>query len=189
MSIFKSWGEILRRVYINRQCLITFNKARSIIAEAITDAIPFAAGKLGGTETRAIFHADRLLQLDWPYSMSWLKYARQLYLLSGVFPIDKTTFQEFADHYRFKTLPYVDYMFLWQSNLKEILLAKRHARDSLFSLGYYPEFQSESWTKCLEGKNVLVVSPFVKSIESQYKKREAIWREMPGFLPSFKLLT
>jgi len=36
---------------------------------------------------------------------------------------------------------------------------------------------------------VLVVSPFVKSIESQYKKREAIWREMPGFLPSFKLLT
>ncbi len=44
------------------------------------------------------------------------------------------------------------------------------------------------WTKCLKGKKVLVVSPFAKTIEKQYKKRELLFSN-PDILPSFELKT
>jgi hypothetical protein len=184
----RNFSEVLG-LSINKNHLVTFDEAHVLISNAIRGQVPFAAGKLGGTETRAIFHTDRFFQPEWPYSLSWLKYARQLYLLSGVFPVDKTTFKEFADHYRFEALPEIDYMFLWQEKLKEILLAKRHAKRCLFSFGYFPEFQKGSWLQSLEGKRVLVVSPFAKSIHAQYEKREAIWKAIPGLLPAFELQT
>jgi len=124
--------DIFRRFSIKGERLITFNEANSLISGAILDAIPFASGKLGGTETRAIFHADRFLQLDWPYSMSWLKYARQLYVQAGVFPISKITFKEFTEYYRNHIISEIDYIFLWQSSVKEILTAKRHSKKSVF---------------------------------------------------------
>jgi len=44
------------------------------------------------------------------------------------------------------------------------------------------------WTMALEGKKVLVVHPFQKSIESQYKKRELLF-ENKMILPKFDLIT
>lgn len=44
------------------------------------------------------------------------------------------------------------------------------------------------WSKALEGKKVLVVHPFAKSIESQYARRELLW-DNPDVLPSFELKT
>lgn len=44
------------------------------------------------------------------------------------------------------------------------------------------------WSKALEGKKVLVVHPFAKSIESQYARRELLW-DNPDVLPAFELKT
>lgn len=46
--------------------------------------------------------------------------------------------------------------------------------------GFMPQ-----WTRALAGKKVLVVSPFYKEIEQQYKKRDLIWPD--GRLPEFDL--
>jgi hypothetical protein len=46
------------------------------------------------------------------------------------------------------------------------------------------------WTKKLEGKKVLVIYPFVKTIELQYQKKEGIWKDThSGKLPNFELIT
>lgn len=51
-----------------------------------------------------------------------------------------------------------------------------------------PAFQPQPWSRHLEGKRVLVVHPFAKSIESQYKRRSEIW-EGSDVLPPFDLIT
>ena len=43
------------------------------------------------------------------------------------------------------------------------------------------------WSRVLENKNVLVIHPFAKSIESQYKRRESIFADT-NVLPKFKSL-
>ena len=48
---------------------------------------------------------------------------------------------------------------------------------------------SNSWTRYLEGKKVLVIHPFVDSIKKQYEeKRELLFKD-PNILPKFELLT
>jgi len=175
---------------ISRDRLISFDEAHTMISRAIKESIPYAMGKIGGCETRSLFYADSLFQLDWPYSMSWLKYAKQLYLQAGVFPVEKGAFYEFACLYRERVLPMMNYLFLWQSWHKETLLAKQHARSALFSTGgLLPEFIQDSWLKSLHGKRVLVVSPFAETIKRQYPKRKDIWRSIPGLLPECDLHT
>ena len=49
-----------------------------------------------------------------------------------------------------------------------------------------PYDYAKPWSKVLEGKKVLVVHPFAKSIESQYARRELLW-ENSDVLPGFEL--
>ena len=51
-----------------------------------------------------------------------------------------------------------------------------------------PFFAKTPWTKALEGKKVLVVHPFARSIEQQYQKRELLF-ENKDILPVFDLKT
>lgn len=51
-----------------------------------------------------------------------------------------------------------------------------------------PYNHKQPWSKALKGKKVLIIHPFVKSIESQYDKREFLFGNK-DVLPKFKLLT
>ncbi len=51
-----------------------------------------------------------------------------------------------------------------------------------------PYFSEEPWTRALENKKVLVVHPFTRSIESQYRKRELLFTNKK-ILPEFELIT
>jgi len=49
-----------------------------------------------------------------------------------------------------------------------------------------PIGRTDSWTKHLSGKNVLVIHPFANTIKSQFEKRERIFPNS-GFLPDMEL--
>jgi len=51
-----------------------------------------------------------------------------------------------------------------------------------------PYFSKDPWTKALKHKKVLVVHPFARSIESQYRKRELLFADQQ-ILPEFELTT
>ena len=58
-----------------------------------------------------------------------------------------------------------------------------------FDLGdYEPYWHDNPWTSALEGKTVLVINPFAKSIKNQYAQRERLF-ENPRALPRFNLKT
>ena len=168
---------------------IHFEEAHRLIGGAILQQIPFACGKLGGTETRAIYHTDRLFQIPFLRSMSWRKYAEQLFLLSGVYPICREIFYGFAEIYKSEVLPCVDYLYLWQGNKKEVALASRYAAQAAWSVGYISDFIPNSWIQALRGKRVLVISPFSGTIQEQYKKRAFLWPSLPETPPDFELKT
>jgi hypothetical protein len=52
-----------------------------------------------------------------------------------------------------------------------------------------PYYFEHPWTSALRGKKVLVIHPFAKKIESQYKKREKLFLNNTGVLPEFELIT
>ncbi len=51
-----------------------------------------------------------------------------------------------------------------------------------------PIFQESPWTIALKGKKVLIVSPFVETIKTQYKNRKLLFRNQ-NILPDFHLKT
>jgi hypothetical protein len=51
-----------------------------------------------------------------------------------------------------------------------------------------PYFHQRPWSAALEGKTVLVVHPFVKTIEKQYARRQLLFSH-PEVLPDFELKT
>jgi len=51
-----------------------------------------------------------------------------------------------------------------------------------------PYLNQDPWSKQLEGKNVLVISPFAETIQAQYAKRKELFRD-PNVLPYFNLKT
>jgi len=50
-----------------------------------------------------------------------------------------------------------------------------------------PYFSKTPWTQALESKKVLVIHPFARTIEQQYKKRELLFKG--NLLPQFDLIT
>lgn len=58
---------------------------------------------------------------------------------------------------------------------------------SLFLLE--PWFSKQPWTRCLAGKNILVVHPYSEQIEEQYNKHREMLFSNPQMLPEFNLKT
>lgn len=106
---------------------------------------------------------------------------------AGFFPNDSTLLKNFYNVY-YNALSEIDILgsYLEGENYfgKELSLAKKVNLD-----GYYAPFLFiNPWTKVLKGKKVLVIHPFEKSIQNQYKRKELIW-ENSDVLPDFELLT
>lgn len=52
-----------------------------------------------------------------------------------------------------------------------------------------PLLTENPWSKALEGKRVLVIHPFAKTIEKQYENRSFLFPSEPNILPEFHLIT
>lgn len=109
---------------------------------------------------------------------------------AGIFP----TTDEGLDAFSSITLnacSLIDILGVWRHTiqLEELLWRERCPSAALITLpSIEPYFSSSPWSASLQGKKVLVVHPFEKSICSQYQKRELLF---PGtnILPEFELKT
>lgn len=164
--------------------LETSREVNQRIAAMIRSGKPFCVGRFGGTE----LFAASAFELGIRYHQH--KSFRQLYEWSGFFPEDVSLGprynQNLIESYR-----QLDILGVSAPRYEEYYI-RRYAPEAqsfahLFS--YEPWACPEApWTRELEGKRVLVIHPFVDTIQTQYQKREAIF---PGtaILPEFTLLT
>lgn len=106
---------------------------------------------------------------------------------AGFFPYDISMLEKYNNLVR-RDMKEIDI-------LGSYLKAERYINNGLSSNcvkvdldGYYAPFLWENpWTKCLKGKKVLVIHPFVESIKKQYERREKLFSN-PEVLPEFSEL-
>jgi hypothetical protein len=104
---------------------------------------------------------------------------------AGFFPARADKIEEFCE-LMIQDIPDVDVLGSWLADERLFSQALQHCKKVNFEL-LNPYFSKAPWTKALAGKKVLVVHPFARTIEQQYKKRELLFED--DLLPQFKLMT
>ncbi len=161
---------------------LSAKETSDLMKEIIDSGMPFFAGRLGATESAMLrLHEFRYVRKE-------EKALHQLCVWSGFFPEEKDRIPDFSSVYK-EAMSLVDA--LCPFPYKGInFLTDQYMKKSVVFIRDFLEFSEEDhiWTRHLAGKKVLVVHPFQKTIESQYKKRIEIFKN-PNILPEFDLIT
>lgn len=152
------------------------------IEAALNEKKPFCIGKIGGSEA---------------YAVSSIYFGRkqkdaygQLCKWSGFFPNEYDPLA-FNDYYKEQTeaIAALDIIINFPKNYELFFLEKFTAPDLKWCRCLTPWMQKEPiWISLLKGKKVLVIHPFAKTIEKQYKRKAKIFAD-PNMLPEFELYT
>ena len=153
------------------------------IQKKIKSGEPFVAGRIGLFELAAM----RMYEFDKKNKYSLVM--DNIYNCAGFFPNDISLGKKFlktqSDALREMDLLAPNY------NLCENYFANKFMKNGSYIAHSFDVFDvcrdNVEWTKALEGKRVLVVTPFTDSVKQQYSKREKLF---PGnnILPEFKEL-
>lgn len=193
--------KVLRKVYSKifhvNTCAIKSEQNPEIVSELIYKALisdePCMIARFGSTELACLSNYlgveyDKGKYLDyikgignpWWWNISVINQMRDW---SGFFPANVDKIEEFCKLF-LSDIPEVDILGSWlpQENSVAQQLNGAH-RVNLELLN--PYFSDLPWTRALEGKKVLVVHPFAKTIVAQYKKRELLFEN--NLLPLFQL--
>lgn len=105
---------------------------------------------------------------------------------SGFFPRDPKRLARYAE-LTLADLPQLDVLGSWLPGERLLgdrltAVAKVHLRDLV------PYFHRDPWSEVLEGRTVLVIHPFERSIREQYVRRRELFAD-PRVLPDFELKT
>ena len=171
--------------------------ANKIIYESLASSEPCMIARFGSTEMLAltnywgVYRSDKsgrvksFVRSDIPPWWWERSTVLQMQNWSGFFPADVKHLERFCELV-IKDIPQVDILGSWLKQedffKDELIKAKRVVLEDL-----EPFFASAPWTKALEHKKVLVVHPFVQTIEHQYEKRQLLFKD--NLLPAFELKT
>lgn len=151
---------------------------------------PFAAGKIGNCELMCIFNyflfKCKNQTVEWSPNV-----IEEIYNNTGVFPKTEEARITFINQIT-EDLKDIDTLAWWSMFNKEFegRFIKLHSpKCELIDLvSLEPFYFGVPWTEHLEGKKVLVISPFTNTIQKQYKIKDKLWKD-PRILPDFELLT
>lgn len=196
--------KVLRKVYI--KCLAfpviaetqeenDPEKASQIIYQALMSPQPCMIARFGSTELSCLANYVGVTQqknrfLDYVKGLSqpwWWEpnIKNQMQQWSGFFPTSTAKIEQFCT-LMLRDIPQVDVLGSWLPNECLFEQALNNSQKVNFEL-LNPYFSKTPWTKALEGKKILVVHPFTRTIERQYKKRELLFKD--NLLPKFELMT
>jgi hypothetical protein len=192
------FNSLLRLIYkkLFRKSLITTNYAgkrvmsleqgNEFIKQKIAKGDPFMAGRFGCTELNVVEKSIGIkLGIQRKIKPAALE---NLCILSGFFPQSIDEALQFGSLI-VKSVPYADMMGIWRIVMEDYVLRTYGSRCQLALPGSLePYYHAKPWSEALEGRNVLVIHPFSKTILSQYKNRTEIFRDRT-VLPEFNLKT
>jgi hypothetical protein len=161
-------------------------RGNELVKQAVGSGEPHAIGKIGSLESEAVLQYLSRTLTGGTYSTALQE---QLFVNVGLFPPNPALYDAFCETY-IGALSSVDILAAWGA-FGEARLIRRYCADA--SLIRYHSLEpyrfEDPWSSSLEGKNVLVIHPFVDSIEEQYRAhREQIWGGR-RVLPEFRLTT
>lgn len=169
--------------------------ASELIYKQLLGGNPCMIARFGSTELSCIqnylsivynknkvfsYVAGRILPWWWDNSIM-----NQMKNWSGFYPATPDNLTKFSQ-LMLNDIPEVDILGSWLDGEKEFELELSESKKVNLEL-LNPYFSNKPWTRALAGKRVLVIHPFSKTIESQYQKRELLFKS--EVLPVFELQT
>ena len=158
----------------------------NFISHYLKNNLPLCAGKIGVTELNLLYCDHTLTEANrfQPHLQ------HEVENIAGLYPYNIQTTKKFASDMR-TALKEVDLIPKWN---KVNPLFEQYVFDKYCPQAYKTELQhlepyffNKPWTDHLEGKTVLVLSPFNESIEKNFPNLEKIWNGK--IKPNFKLKT
>jgi hypothetical protein len=159
---------------------LTYNPSRGndFVRQAIELGRPLAIGKIGSLEAEAV--SCYLHGHDYPEVLR-----EQLLENVGIHPTDRTHLDAFCEFY-LQAIDTFDILAAW-GHPGETEIINRIAPRPLVRLRSFEAWRHpRPWSAALAGKRVVVVTPFARSVLSQFHQREKIWRD-PAILPPCEL--
>jgi len=159
----------------------------ALIREQLLSGRPTGIGKIGSLEAETLMvwceAQDRGAPADWPRQLR-----EQIVTNMGIYPADDVSLEAYCRAF-VEALAELDILVVWgnpgEGRLEPLAApSRRLVRIEAQEPWYY----DPPWSSALEGRRVVVVHPFARTIEAQYARRERIWAD-PRILPQFDLRT
>lgn len=159
------------------------------IAQFVAKEDNFLISRIGHTELAALKYylkARNGQKKPKPYPV---KIKQMIQNNAGFFPATDTLVDDFCKLY-IKSIKEVDLMGVWFNDGEWTVCKEFCPGAKLVEIGCLEAFRWKNpWSSLLKGRKVLVVHPFVETIESQYRRHQKqIFRD-PEVLPEFELKT
>lgn len=192
-SIYRN---ILHPQFVLPACITERQKANNLIYSLLCSDKPCMISRFGTIEigivsnylmvyknksliSRSLEYITDNVGLPW-----WDKlYFNSMKNNAGIFPENIDILERFSKRY-LQDIPEID--LLGSFNYAEKFMPLRNDVLYVHLECLYPFWCEKPWTLALTGKNVLVIHPFVKTIEKQYKRKELLFNNK-DVLPDYNL--
>lgn len=150
---------------------------QKIVSESIHRQLPLLSGKIGSNEQMLVHWHSRI-----PIGKGLLSFFIPMFFNTnsclsnaGAFPRSRESYHQIGDLFE-RAINNTDVLTVFGLS-GERQIQKRLAPSCLITknLSALPYHHENPWSRALEGKRVLVVSPFADTIEQQYRVRDEIW--------------
>lgn len=177
--------------------LLTKDEANLLIRDLISINRPFLVSRFGSVELKVVLRSLNRRNRDWleklygllamQESPIWVPWEhRKAKNAAGFFSVDRKSTESFASLYLHASQN-IDVLGSWVPGENQLSTFLKASRVTTLD-GINPIGAAHPWTTALEGKKVLVIHPFARSVESQYQRREELFAD-PAILPKFELKT
>lgn len=172
---------------LGQKSIMPLQSGSEEIFKLLMDNSPCMIGRFGASEMRVVSEYQKIeLGIQEKISIDSIQ---QLCQWSGFFPFDESLTERFAREI-LQAAGELDMLGVWNVAMEEYTILKYAPQTAITALSTLEPWYmaSNPWSRALEGRKVLIIHPFSKTIEEQYKKREELF---PGtdILPKFELHT
>lgn len=156
-------------------------EGNNLIKEIINNSNGIMVARAGATEMRCVYeyiHKKTFSE----------KIRKEIKELSGVFPTDDHTLNQFCKLY-IDSMKEADVLALWGVGAEAEIVHKYCMDKKYVKLrALEPYYFSNPWSEILKNKKLLIIHPFRSSILKQYEKRKVLF-ENESVLPTFEKIT
>ena len=161
--------------------VLSAEEGNRFLKQKLQENLPFMATRFGANEIGYAYRSFHGLRI--PFKL------RHSIANTGFFPADdKKLLAKFSEIYM-KSAEKADFMGVWNSSEYEGSAISEFCPNATLMplISLEPYYFNDPWSKALNGKKVLVVHPFAKTIEKQYSKHSKLF-ENKDVLPDFNLI-
>ncbi len=177
----------IKNLYIIPYCkreMLSIEECNKDIKKKLAGEEPFFVGRIG------LFELAAMRAFEFHNKDKYELVMKQIYDCAGFYPLDISLGNPFLDLMR-RSLKNCDLLACSHQLCENYFInryTRREAKGTVSFDALEPWRFENPWSSGLRGKKVLVVTPFVESVNEQYKNRDKLFQNT-NILPEFELYT